>query len=292
MVHSPGIGNSVERLFLMKVHSIISNTISEEILQKGYLSIRFMMEGFSLLLEDKNYHPVVLNKFSTEGSMSLTSQLLACEDWLQRHTLLDDFSGEVSITHDLSPALFVPNNLFSEKDTSLYLEPLTSVPAHAYVRHKEIKGRPFVLTYSVPGLISSLAEKFSGPVRIIPAPEVMLSMAEQINAADHQRGFMLIETQQRLLNILMIKEDKIVFSNQLSLNGSGDLVYHTLNAIQQLGFDRKNRPLFYAGLINKEEIKSLQKYVRTLVPLAYHIFDIDKSSIPEHILVTESTKCG
>ncbi len=276
----------------MKVHSIISNTISEEILRKGHLSIRFMVEGFSLLLEDKNYHPVVLNKFSTEGSMSLTSQVLACQDWLKRHTLIDDFAGEVSINHDSSPALFVPKNIFSEKDSSLYLEPLASIPAHEYVRHKEIKGRSIVLVYSVPGLISSLTEKFSGPVRIIPAPEVMLSMAEQVNTADHQRGFMLIETQQGLLNILVIKEDGIVLSNQLALNGTGDLVYHTLNAIEQLGFDRKNRPAFYAGLTNEKEIRDLRKYIRTLAPLAYHIFDIDKSSIPEHILLAEATRCG
>ncbi|MEX0981752.1 MAG: DUF3822 family protein [Bacteroidales bacterium] len=276
----------------MKAHSIISNTISEEILHKGHLSIRFMMEGFSLLLEDKNYHPVVLNKFSTEGSMSLTSQLLACEDWLQRHTLIDDFSGEVSIIHDSSPALFVPESLFSEKDASLYLEPLVSIPTHEYVRQKEIKGRPVVLVCLVPGLISSLTEKFSGPVRIIPASEVMLSMAEQVNAADHQRGFMLIEAQHGLLNILMIKEDGIVLSNQLTMSGKGDLVYHILNAMQHLGFDRKNRPLFYAGLTYAEEMENLQKYIKTLVPLAYHIFDIDKSSIPEHILLAEATRCG
>jgi len=229
--------------------------------------MRFMMEGFSLLLEDKNYRPVVLNKFSTEGSMSLTSQVLACEDWLQRHTLIDDFEGEVSIIYDSSPALFVPKSLFSEKDTSLYLEPLANIPAHEYIRHKEIKGRPIVLVYSVSSLLTSLTEKFSGPVRIIPAPEVMLSMAEQVNAADHQRGFMLIETQPGLLNILMIKEDGIVLSNQITLNGSSDLIYHTLNAIQQLGFDRKNRPIFYAGLTNEEEMTILQNYVRTLTPL-------------------------
>ena len=275
----------------MKVHSIISNTISEEILRKGYLSIRFMAEGFSLLLEDKNYHPVVLNKFFAEGSMSLTSQVLACENWLQRHTLIDDFDGEVSIIHDSSPALFVPESLFSEKDALHYLDPLASIPAHEYVRHKEIIDRPVVLVYSVPGLITSLRGKFSGTARIVPAPEVMLSMAEQVNAADHQRGFMLIETQQGLLNILMIKEDGIVLSNQLSLNGPGDMVYHTLNAIQQLGFDRKNRPVYYAGLTNAEEIKSLQKYVRTLSPLAYHIPEIDKSSIMEHILLAEATRC-
>jgi hypothetical protein len=251
-----------------------------------------MADGFSLLLEDKNYHPVVLNKFSNEGSMSLTSQVLACEDWPKRHTLLDDFAGEVSIIHDSSPAVFVPESLFSEKDALLYMEPVASIPAHEYVRYKEIKDRPIVLVYSVPGLIISLTEKFAGVTRIVPAPEAMLSMAEQVNAADHQRGFMLIEVQKGFLNLLIIKEDGIVLSNQIALSGTDDLVYHTLNAIQQLDFDRKSRPLFYAGIMNAEEIKSLQKYVRTVAPLAYHIFDIDKSSIQEHIILAEATRCG
>lgn len=276
----------------MKVHSIISNTISEETLRSGHLSIRFLPNGFKILLEDINFQPVILNWFYEETGISLKGQITACEDWLKRHTLMDDFTGEVSIIPESSPSTFVPENLFNEKEAFLYLEPMVNLKAHETVRHTNIRKKPLVLVYAVTGLIISLSEKFSGTTRIIPAAEAMLSMAEQINVSDHQRGFMVIETQPGSLNILMIREDQLVLSNQISLKQPGEMVYHTLNAMQQLGFDREKRPLFIAGKVPHEEIISLEKYIRHVTPLPYHIFELDKTAIPEHILLAEATRCG
>ena len=276
----------------MKVHSIISNTISEETLHGGHLSIRFLRDGFKILLEDINFQPVILNRFYEETGISLKGQINACEDWLRRHTLMDDFTGEVSIIPESSPATFIPENLFNEKEAILYLEPMVNLKAHETVRHTNIRKKPLVLVYAISGQIVSLAEKFSGTTRIIPAAEAMLSMAEQINASDHQRGFMAIETQPGSLNILMIREDQLILSNQISLKQPGEMVYHTLNAMQQLGFDRKKRPLYIAGIVAKEEIVSLKKYIRHVTPMPYHIIDLDKPSIQEHILLAEATRCG
>jgi hypothetical protein len=276
----------------VKVHSIISNTISEEILRSGHLSIRFLEDGFAILLEDKSYQPVILNRFYEEAGISMKGQIAACEDWLERHTLLDEYIGEVSIIPESSPATFVPKDLFNEKEAFLYLEPVVNLKAHETVRHKTIGTRPIVLVYAVEGLVKYLSEKFKGNSRIIPAAEAMLSMAEQVNASDHQRGFMIIEVQPGSLNLLMIKNDQVVLSNQLPLKQHGELVYHTLNAMQQLAFDRKKRPLFIAGKIADTEIRSLQKYTGHVTPLPYHIIDLEKSMIPEHILLAEATRCG
>jgi hypothetical protein len=276
----------------VKVHSIISNTISEETLHSGHLSIRFLRDGFKILLEDVNFQPVILNRFYEETGISLKGQINTCEDWLRRHTLMDDFNGEVSIIPESSPATFIPESLFNAKEAFLYLEPMVNLKPHETVRHKNIRKKPLVLVYAVTGLIVSLTEKFSGTTRIIPAAEAMLSMAEQINASDHQRGFMAIETQPGSLNILMIREDQLILSNQISLKQPGEMVYHTLNAMLQLGFDRKKRPLYIAGIVAKEEIVSLKKYIRHVTPMPYHIIDLDKPSIQEHVLLAEATRCG
>jgi hypothetical protein len=275
----------------MKVHSIISNTISEDILATGHLSIRFMPDGFSLLLENRNFEPVILNKFSEPSGISLKSQILACEDWLSRHTLIDEFNGEISLVIDAVSATLVPKDLFSEEAPSVYLAPSAKLQSTDMVRHKQLKNRSAVLVYSLPAIITLLAEKFSGQVRIMSPTEVLISMAEQINAADHHRGFILAEIQKGILSLLIIQKDQFVLANQFRLKTQDNLVYHTLNVIQQLGFDRKKRPLFLAGQDFPEELKILRKYVHDVRLMPYHIRGIDKTFISEHMLLAEASKC-
>jgi hypothetical protein len=276
----------------MQVHSIISNTISEEILSSGHLSIRFMADGFSLLLEDRNYQPVVLIRFTGETAMTRKSHLQACEDWLQRHTLLEGFLGEITLVIDALPSTLVPDEMFSEKDKLLYLEPVTRLHAGDKVECTSIRSRPFHIVYAIPADYLLLVEKLSGHVRIKSSLEVLFSVADQVNAADHQRGFALMEVQEGYMGILMIRNDALVIATNQHLGKPAELVYHTLNTIQQMEFDRASRPLYYAGVAGVKELGMLQKYIRGVHALPYHIDEIDKSAISEHVLLAEATKCA
>jgi len=275
----------------MQVHSVISNTISEEILRTGHLSIRFMVDGFSLLLEDRSFNPVLLNRFTQESPMTLKSHLLECKDWLERHTLISAFTGEVTILDDSIPSTLVPDELFSDHNAFLFLEPVTSLRAGEKVFHKDIRNRPFTLVYAVQNDLRDLAALFAGIARIKPSLEILLSVADQVNASDHQRGFALAEVQNGFFGILIIKDDELVILNSFHINQSDEMVYHTLNTMQQLEFDRNSRPLFLGGPEMNTQIDELGKYIRSIQPLPYHINDLDGSSVQEHILLAEATRC-
>jgi hypothetical protein len=112
-----------------------------------------------------------------------------------------------------------------------------------------------------------------------------------VNAADHQRGFALLEVQSGYMAILVIRNDELVIANHQQIGKPGEQVYHTLNTIQQLEFSRTSRPLYYAGISSDEELGILRKYIRTIYALPYHISQIDKSAISEHVLLAEATRC-
>ncbi len=275
----------------MQVHSIIANTISEEILRSGHLSIRFMADGFSLLLEDRSFNPVVLNRFTEETARTMKSHVQECKDWLQRHTLLEKFSGEVTIVNDFIPSTLVPDPLFNEKSDFMYLEPVTQLRAGEKVMHIKVKNRPFTIVYAVQNELGDLIRDFNAHVRVKPPIEILLSVADQVNASDHQRGFAIAEVQQGFLGILVIREDQLVLLNNIRINSNNELVYHILNTLQQVRFDRRSRPLFLAGASIDEEMSDLTKYIRHIAQLPYHINDIEKSSIPDHILLAEASRC-
>lgn len=275
----------------MQVHSIIANTISEEILRSGHLSIRFMADGFSLLLEDRSFNPVILNRFTEESARTLKSHVLECKDWLQRHTLLEKFTGEVTIAGDAIPNTLVPDRLFTKKSDFLYLEPVTQLRAGEKVMHTKVKNRPFTIVYTIQNEIGDLARDFSKYVRVKPTTEILLSVADQVNASDHQRGFAIVEVQHGFLGILVIREDKLVLLNNIRINSDQELVYHILNTLQQVKFDRQSRPLYLAGVNMNDELSELKRYIRHTARLPYHINGIEKSSIPDHILLAEATRC-
>ena len=275
----------------MQVHSIISNTISEDTLKTGHLSIRFMTDGFSLLLEDQSYTPVLLNKFTNTQNLSKKSVFAACEDWLETHTILESFKGELTIISDSLASTLVPKDFFDKELLRNYLEGTAQVFTTDVVKKRKLKKRPFVIVHAIPAAVYGMKEKFSGNIRFLPLSQVLLSVADQVNAATHQRGFALVEVQNGQYNILIIKDDNVQLLNQMKLRSMQEMVYHTLNTLNQTGFNRKEGPLYIAGIPRDEELQMLKKYVRTVEPLQYPIPDIDKSAISEHILLAEATKC-
>ncbi len=277
----------------MQVHSIISNTISEEVLQSGYLSIRLRTDGFSLLLEDAKYKPVILNNFSNTPYLSLAGHLQACEDWLNKHTLLDAFKGETTLIIETSAATIVPKKLFSKEHTSYYLEQTNAISSNDTILYKKIKNRPFVLVYAVNKLIEEMSHKFSSTVRIMHPAESLLSAADQIDASIHQRGFVLIEIQEFMLEVLVIRNDDLVNSNRHKLKSKDEIVYHTINTMKQFELDRKIVPVYLAGSYSPdhEYMQILGKYIKKIEPLPYFIRDIEKDAIPESIILSEASKC-
>lgn len=277
----------------MQVHSIISNTISEEVLQSGHLSIRLRTDGFSLLLEDANFKPVILNKFSNDPYLSLAGHLQACEEWLDKHTLLEEFKGETSIVVETQAATIIPKKLFSKSHRSYYLEQTNAVSSNETILYRKIKNRPFVLVFAVNKLIRDFSYKFSSKVRIMHPAECLLSAADQIDASIHQRGFVLIEAQESMLEILVIRNDELVISNHHRLKNKDEIVYHTINTMKQFGLDRKNVPVYVTGRYgpDHETIQLLSKYIKKIEALPYFIRDIEKGVISESIILSEASKC-
>lgn len=275
----------------MQVHSIISNTISEENLATGHLSIRFMTDGFCLLIEDKDYRPLILNRFSPDIAISVNSHLLSCEDWLNRHTLLKEFRGEITLVSDIFCSTSVPSELFSEENLYSYIQVLDNLKSSDSVQFRQPLNRPFVIVYNVPSAFIDFAKKFEGNVRIKPVSEILLSIADQVNAADHQRGFALVDVQPENISFLIIRNDSLLLLNHFEIRNREDSVYHILNTLKQVNFDRHNSPLFHSGTLSEKETENLGRYIRHIRPLSYHIHDLSGKDILEHAVLAEATKC-
>ena len=70
--------------------------------------------------------------------------------------------------------------------------------------------------------VKELKYRFSGDVKIIHSSECLVSLADQVQASDHQRGVVLAEVQPFTLDLLVIQEDQIRLLNRYALKDPSD----------------------------------------------------------------------
>jgi hypothetical protein len=277
----------------MQVDSIISNTISEETRQKGHQSIRFSPDGFSILISDASYRPVVLQIFKYDADVPVELQSAEWSRMLEEARLFR-FDGETVLIVDTPSTTLVPRQYFDEQQARELLQKACVLRDTDQVRHRLIRNRSVHLLYGVPQSVGELEKRFSGDVRIIHTAECLVSLSDQVQASDHQRGAVLIDVQSHSLDILVIQGDQIILLNRYLLQDPSEFIYHTLNTVKQLDLNRETIPIYLSGIIHEEHelFGLLGKYIRSIKTTPYYMEEISKVDILRHMILSEGSKCA
>jgi len=94
------------------------------------------------LLEDSSFTPLVLNRFSSDTSFSMNHYVDQCTTYLENHSLLADFQGEVSLLTSSPSATAIPEDLFADNHLKLYLEQVTRIGSNETVQSRKVKDLP------------------------------------------------------------------------------------------------------------------------------------------------------
>ncbi len=277
----------------MQTEGIISNSITKDIRLNGHQTIRFSADGFSILVSDASYKPVFLKKYAYELSVPTSIYPAECGRILDELQLLD-FEGETVIIMDSQSATVVPDQLFNESDSRLILAKAADLDESEEVRHRYIRDRDLDIIFAIPTEIEDLKQKISGRVQILHTSECLLSLSDQVQASDHQRGFILAEVQKQSLEILVIQEDRVRLLNRYILKDPSDFIYHTLNTLKQLEMDREAIPVYLSGIIHQEHelFGLLGKYIRQVKITPYYLEELSRTQILRFMILSEGSKCA
>jgi len=277
----------------MQADGIISNTISQDIRQKGHQSIRFAPDGFSVLISDASYAPVFLKSYSYPESLPPGELYAECVRILDENSLLS-FEGETVLILDSLAATLVPKYFYHQEHGREMLQKACPLDATDRVVDRLVKNRTGHLFYGIPQNIDELAGRFTGEVHILHVSECLISLSDQVKSSDHQRGVVMAEVQQHTLDILIIKEDHIQLLNRYTLNDPSDFIYHVMNTMRQLGLDRESIPVYLSGIIhdNHELFGLLGKYVRNVLNTPYYLEELSREHILRFMILSEGSKCA
>jgi hypothetical protein len=277
----------------MLVEGIISNPVSQDIRQKGHQSIRFTPDGFSVLISDASYKPVLLKQYVYDSVVPGHKINSDCRRILDEHQLLG-FEGETVLIMDLPAVTFVPDTFFSEEIAGSLLEKAANVDPADRVESRYIPQRRMHILFAYPGEIEELKEQIIGKVHVIHSSECLISLADQVQASDHQRGFILAEVQKHTLNLLVIREDGISLINRFALKDPSDFIYHTLNTAKQLNLNRESIPVYLSGIVHPEHelYGLLGKYIRNVKTTPYYLEELSKTELLRFMILSEGSKCA
>lgn len=277
----------------MQVDSIISDPITEEIREKGHQSIRFAPDGFSVLISDASYRPVFLKQYIYDSSVPVHLHPVECERILKENELLT-FEGETVFIIDSQEVTSIPKQFFQEKNDRAFLEKAGFLKETDRVCSRLLRERDLYLVYTVPDEIEKLAEQFTEKVRILHSMECLVSVSDQVQASDHQRGVVLADVQPYTLDLLVIKEDGIRLLNRYALKDPSDYIYHTLNTVRQLELDRESIPVYLSGIIHGEHelFGLLKKYIRRVRSTPYYLESLSRSKVLQYMILSEGSKCA
>ncbi len=277
----------------MQIESIISQSLSEEIRSKGHQSIRFSPDGFSLLVADTHFSPVLLQAYRF-GKLKSTADLFGkCAEILSEIRLLD-FGGETTLVCDNSSITLIPESLYSEENTRMYLNRAADLKQSDEIRMTALEHRKEILLYAYSRELQDFSEQFQSGIRIKHSTGCLLSLADQVRASDHQRGMLMADVQNASVSILVIQQDRICMLNRFSLHDESGFIYHVLNTFRQLKLDRETIPVYLSGIVHRrhEYFHLLNKYIRNIGETPYYIESVGSETRMAHMLLTEAIKCA
>jgi hypothetical protein len=277
----------------MQVERVISNSITQDIRLKGHQSIRFAPDGFSVLISDVSYTPVWLNQYRFETPLPVEDVVSECSRVLDEAGLLS-FEGETVLITDSMAATLLPGQFFDVNKNREILERICALDKNDRVFDRAVPKRDFHLVYAVNDKIIGMGNRFAGKVKTLHTSECLLSLSDQVNTSDLQRGVLMAEVQTHTLDVLVIRNDRIKLLNRYSLNDPSDFIYHILNTMRQLELDPGSVPVYLSGIIHDgHELKDLLlKYIRNVIHTPYYLEQLNKEQSLRFMILSEGSKCA
>lgn len=216
-----------------------------------------------------------------------------CARVLEELELLN-FEGETVIIVDSLAATLVPAQFFHEDQARSLLEKSSSLSESDLVYNRFIRNRNLYILFSVSAEIEELLRQMKGNCRVIHTSECLVSLSDQVQASDHQRGTLLAEVQPYTLDLLVIQEDGIRLLNRYALKESSDFIYHTLNTMKQLELDRETIPVYLSGIVHGEHelFGLLGKYIRQVKTTPYYLEALSRVNMLRYMILSEGSKCA
>jgi len=240
-------------------YSFIRENFDINNITKSILSIQISLDGFSFVISPSDSHTIVdyiyIKRIESQNNHRLIEELTSFNGFDQK-----EFYSIRIIVHETNFTL-VPDTIFDLKDMKTYLK-LNHPPRSKSknISHR-IPAAKAVCVFSMEeSLLDILKNKFPG------ADFYHTSLPLSSSAINKNLQGCYIQCFEKTVEVVVVRDQKLVFYNVFELQNENDLVYYVLSVYKSTGLDPHLHPLFISGILpgTSASIELAGKYVKDI----------------------------
>jgi len=231
-----------------KPNNIKANSFNINLSEEYHLSVQIGLKNISYYIININTRNVeYFKKIATDKEIINADEILK---------LNFTYSSIVFVNF---PFTLIPNELFIEKDSKELLEMTNDV--YDIIKSDKINEIDAHLIYSIPDEINDLVFTFFPNSKQYAQQSILIKQFKELDNKD-DNAYLYIND--NVLNIFVLKNQKLIFNNSFNFESTTDILYFTLFSFEQLKLDTETVNLkLYGEIIKNDEIHQLlYEYIR------------------------------
>jgi hypothetical protein len=236
-----------------KANNIKASTFNIDHSEKYHLSVEIGLKHLSYCIINNNTNNVeYFNNFSINDNVI---RLINNEDFLK----LNFASSSVSFTN--FPYTLVPNEFFEEEKLKEILE--LNINIYDVIKTDELAEIKTHLVYTISNEINEIVFTFFPNAKQISQQSILIDTFSKL---DNKKNNTYLYISEKILNITIFKNEKLVFNNSFSFKTKEDILYFTLFTFEQLKIDSEivNVKLYGDIIKGDENYQLLYDYIRNI----------------------------
>ena len=195
---------------------------------------------------------------------------------------------------DIDYLSMVPKPFFEETKIESYLKFNLNLPSgNLLFKNQAILSTDYEALYIVPKNLANAMESNFMNVSYSVSNIALLNYFAKLTQLDK---FFEIHFNDDFLSIFYYKENKLLFYNTFQYISAEDIIYHTLNVMNELGLDNERELVYYSGQImegtgNMNLLKEYIKYLKPMEKSNKINYSTTVEAMPSHYFVQHYANC-
>jgi hypothetical protein len=230
------------------------------------LSVQVSLTGLSFLVKDLiTEKTLYFTEKDIGNSPTAEELLLEIDTIIIENDMLQSKFDEVVVLYSNNVYTAVPSSLFDETKASEYLKFNSKILSNDFIAFDQIESNNMVVVYIPYVNINNYFFDRFGSFQYYHAVSVFLM--DLLHPTKHSLNTkMHLNVQKEQLDVIILKEDKLLLCNSFLFKTSEDFIYYILFCLEQLRLNPDTIPVILSGSVEKDDLnyKMLYRYIRNI----------------------------
>jgi len=266
--------------------SLVDETFDINFSENYHISMQSDLHGFSYCILDTRVNKYIILKHFSFENLSVEIALEKLEDFVNAESNITSTCKSATFSICDSSSILVPRLFFDQSNLKTFFEIHHDLKELDELHFAELKEPDAFMVFAIPSRIAGIIKRKIPHIKFLHGNiPFILHNLKNISESEQE---VFVNFTLSYLNVLVIKNKKIVLFNSYPYHEATDVVYFILNILEQHGFDANEIRVSVTGTKqkNSKTIHQLKNYIKNIKfekPSIDHTYSYTFNDIDLHI---------